>query len=149
MKNKHTTIAIVIAPFLALGGYILADIYSTDEIENADKKLLVTGDCRPVENQCEILGIGMEMHLKFNTTPADQRLLPVELNSKTSLDDVAMSLIIAGKEVAPMKMKNTGDKKLWITEIMPIGTITKENLKVRLAVSYKASLHLAEFPITY
>ena len=149
MKNRHTTIAIVIAPFLALGGYILADIYSTDEIESADKKLVVTDECRPVDNQCEILGIGMEMHLNFNAAPVDQRLLSIELNSKTSLDDVAMSLIIAGIEVAPMKMKNTGDKKRWILDIMPIGMITKNNLKIRLAVSYKASLHLAEFPITY
>ena len=48
-----------------------------------------------------------------------------------------------------IKMKNTGDKKLWTANLMPNATVSNKNLKVRLAVSYKASLHIAEFPINY
>jgi hypothetical protein len=147
--NKHKTITILIVPFLALGGYILADIYSNKKIDKSDKRLFVTGECKPVEDSCEILGIGMEMHLKFNSTPRYQELLSIELNSKTSLDDVAMSLIVAGNELAPVKMKNTGNKKNWIIKITPADAVTKDDLKVRLAVSYKASLHFVEFPIKY
>jgi hypothetical protein len=62
--NKHKAIAILIAPFPALCGYILADRYSNNEVENTDKKLVVTDVCKPVDDQCEILGIGMEMRLK-------------------------------------------------------------------------------------
>lgn len=148
--NKHTTIAILIAPFLALGGYILADIYSNNnEDTDTDKKLVVTNECRPVNNQCEILGVGMEMRLKFESTPSYQRLLPIELISETSLDDVAMSLVIAGEELAPVKMQDTGDKKRWTIEIMPNSTPSASNIRVRLAVSYKAALHLADFPVEY
>ncbi len=136
-------------PFLALGGYFLADTYKENENEDKDKKLVVTDRCLPVEDRCEVLGIGMEMHLKFQAPPSYQRLLPIELLSKTSLDDVAMSLIIAGEESQPVKMIDSGDKKRWTVELMPTGTVTPDNMKIRLAVSYKAALHLAEFPIKY
>ncbi len=138
------------APFLAAGGYFLAGIYSDEEkTEDLDKKLVVTESCLPVDDRCEILGVGMEMHLKFQAPPSYQRLLPIELLSKTSLDDVAMSLIIAGEKSQPVKMQDTGDKKRWTVDIMPTGTVTSDNMKIRLAVSYKAALHLAEFPIKY
>ena len=138
------------SPFLAVGGYFLAGIYSEEEErEDLDKKLVVTDSCLPVEDRCEILGVGMEMHLKFQAPPSYQRLLPIELLSKTSLDDVAMSIIIAGEEAQPIKMIDSGDKKRWTVDLMPTGTVTPDNMKVRLAVSYKAALHLAEFPIKY
>jgi len=148
--NKHTTIAILMAPFLALGGYILADIYSKNNEEtDTDKKLVITNECRPVDNQCEILGVGMEMRLRFESVPSYQRLLPIELISETSLDDVALSLVIAGNELAPVKMQDTGGKKRWTIEVLPDSTPSASNIRVRLAVSYKAALHLADFPIIY
>lgn len=147
--NKHKMIAILIAPFLALGGYILADIYSTNKDADSDKKLFVTGVCKPVMNQCEILGVGLEMHLKFEVTPKIQRLLPVRLSSKRSLDDVAVSLVISGVEQEPMKMRNIDGKKNWVIDLMPFEKITPDNLMVRLVVSYKAALHLVEIPILY
>ena len=136
-------------PFLALGGYFLADMYKENDNEDKDKKLVVTDSCLPVEDRCEVLGIGMEMNLKFNAPPSYQRLLPIELTSKTSLDDVAMSLIIAGEESKPVKMKDTGDKQHWTVDLMPFATVSPDNMKIRLAVSYKAAIHLAEFPIKY
>ena len=136
-------------PFLALGGYFLADMYKEDVNEDLDKKLVVTDSCLPIDDRCEILGIGMEMHLKFQAPPSYQRLLPIELHSKTSLDDVAMSLIIAGEESKPIKMKDTGDKQRWTVDLMPFATVSPDNMKIRLAVSYKAAIHLAEFPIKY
>ncbi len=87
--------------------------------------------------------------LKFKTTPSDQGLLPIELISETSLDDVTILLIVAVEEAAPMKMKDSGDKKYWVLEFIPIGTVTKDNLRVRLAVSYKALLCSAEFSVIY
>ena len=136
-------------PFLGLGGYFLADMYKEDVNEDLDKKLVITGSCLPVDDRCEILGIGMVMHLKFQAPPSYQRLLPIELHSNTSLDDVAMSLIIAGEESKPVKMKDTGDKQRWTVDLMPFATVSPDNMKMRLAVSYKAALHLAEFPIKY
>ncbi len=136
-------------PFLGMGGYFLADMYSEGDKKELDKKLVVTGDCLPVEDRCEILGVGMEMHLKFQSPPSYQRLLAIELLSKTSLDDAAMSLIVAGEESPAVKMIDSGDKKHWTISLMPTGTVSPGNMKVRLAVSYKAALHLAEFPIKY
>jgi len=142
-------IAILSALLLALGAYMLIGNSSNKKETGAETKLIVTKQCRPVENQCEILGEGMEMHLKFHAVPSYQRLLPISLVSKTSLDEVAMSLIIGGKEDDPVKMKNSGDNKNWTIDIMPFETVTPDNIKVRLEVSYKASMYLVEFPVMY
>ncbi len=147
--SKHKQVAILMAPFLALGGYILADIYSGEDDLTKDKKLVVTGECWPLKNKCEVLGIGMEMHIQFKAPPSYQRLLPIELISQTSLDDVAMSLIIDGKEMPPVKMSKNKDKKHWEADLLPFGNVTKNNLQIRLAVSYKAALHFAEFPVNF
>ncbi len=150
--SKHKTVAIFMAPFLVLGGWILADIYSNNSNNDLtkDKKLIVTNNCKPLENKCEILGIGLKLNLSFKAPPSYQRLLPITLVSEqNSLDDVSMSLLIGGKEMPPMKMKQIGDKKNWQADLMPFATVNKDNLKIRLAVSYKAALHFAEFPVKF
>jgi hypothetical protein len=148
--TKHQTVAIFMAPLLALGGYILAGIYTDSDDISKDKKLVLTGTCKPVQDQCEVLGIGLKLNLNFDAAPSYQRLLPITLTSeKNSLDDVSMSLMIDGKEMPPVKMIQGGDKKLWRANLMPFATVTKDNLTVRLAVSYKSALHFAEFPINY
>lgn len=147
--NKHTLTIILAIMSLTLGGYFFADFYKGNNTVDADKTLLVTGNCLPVDDHCEILGTDMEMRLKFQAPPSYQRLLPIELSSKTSLDDVSISLIIAGEETKPMKMKNTEDKKHWTSNLMPFAIVNSENMKIRLAVSYKSITHVAEFPIKY
>lgn len=148
--NKHKVVAIFMVPFLALGGWILADIYgsSNDKIIK-DKKLVVTNVCKPLSDQCEILGIGLKLSLNFKIAPSYQRLLPISLTSeKNSLDDVSMSLLINEKETSPVKLLSmSDDRKRWETQIMPFSIIKKDNLRIRLVVSYKASLHFAEFPV--
>lgn len=150
--NKHKTVALFMAPFLALGGWILADIYGTGSSDDItkDKRLVVTQECKPLENQCEILGIGLKLNLQFKAAPSYQRLLPITLTSeKNSLDDVSMSLLIDGEEMPPVKMKQVGDKQHWEAQLMPFATVNKHNLKIRLVVSYKAALHFAEIPVLY
>ena len=149
--KKSKAIAIFMVPFLVLGGWILADIYgNTADKVTKDKKLVITNDCKPLSDQCEILGIGLKLNLSFKFFPSYQRLLPISLTSeKNSLDDVSISLLINGEETLPVKMVSIGgDKKNWETNMMPFSKVTKENLKIRLVVSYKASLHFAEFPIS-
>ena len=147
--NKHKVIAIMMAPFLALGGYILADIYMGNDFDKADKRLVVTNECKPVSGQCEILGVGMAMRLSFKNTPQNMDDISVEIHSKTSLDDIAMSLIVGEEESQPVKMQASNDKKHWMANIKPSTSVGKNNLKVRLAVSYKAVLHFSEFPVSY
>jgi len=148
--NKYKILTILIVSLLAIGGYIFTNIYSdSGNTISKEKKLVVTGACKPIENQCEILGNEIKMTLSFKAPPSYQRLLPITLSSETSLDDVSLSLIINDDEMAPIKMKNTGDKKTWMANVMPNATVSNKNLKIRLTVSYKATLHSAKFPIEY
>ena len=139
------------APFLALGGWILADIYGNSDNNSItqDKKLVVTDRCKPLNNQCEILGIGLKLNLVFKAFPSYQRPLPIMLISeKNTLDDVSMSLLINNEEMSPTKMTPIkGDNKKWEVQLMPFSKIENNKLKMRLVVSYKAALHFVEFPV--
>jgi len=133
-----------------VAGYLLYIYGTSDDKITKDKKLIVTNDCKPLSDQCEILGIGLKLNLNFKFAPSYQRLLPISLTSeKNSLDDVSLYLLINEEKTPPVKMVSIGgDKKNWETNMMPFSKVTKENLKIRLVVSYKASLHFSEFPIS-
>ena len=47
------------------------------------------------------------------------------------------------------KMKVSEDEKFWEAQLLPFAKVTKDNLKVRLTVSYKSILHFAEFTVLY
>ena len=145
--NRHTKIAIVIAPFLAIGGYILADFYHAYESKPTDKVLIATGDCKPLQNQCEIQGIGLKFTVQFNAEPAPYTQLPITLVSATDLNDVVISLLTSGVEAPPTKMSQLNDAKNWQTELLLDNILDFDDVSMRIAVSYKGELHLAEIPI--
>jgi len=115
------------------------------------KRLIVSQPCLPVENNCEILlDDNIKLRLQFKTPPSYQRLLPVAIEStEATLEDISILLLIDGKEMPSEKMKVSEDKKVWEAQLLPFATVTKDNLKIRLTVSYKATRYFAEFPVIY
>ncbi len=111
--------------------------------------LIVTDQCRPVDNKCELLGAGIKLHLQFKATPSYQRLLPVILGSfDTTLKSVSISMIIDGKEMPAIEMKDIGGRQ-WEAQLMTFAKITKDNIKIRLSVSHHTKLLTAVFPVRY
>jgi hypothetical protein len=118
------------------------------------KKLTLNKPCLAVENKCEILLINdndnIKIHLYFKAPPSYQRLLPITLeSSNTKLNNISISMIIDDKEMPPEKMKLSENKTLWEAQLLPFATVTKDNLKLRLIVSYKSELYFAEFAVLY
>jgi hypothetical protein len=147
--NKYQTIIFCISFFLFFLSGCNKSAGSTD---NAVKKnsLVSTGECKPVENKCRILGAGIKLNLQFKAAPSYQRLLPVILTSTdNALESVSITMIIGGKEMPAVQMKALNDKKRWEEQLMTFAKITKDNIKIRLVVSSKSELHSAEFPVQY
>jgi len=121
-----------------------------DGLTNA-KKLMVSQPCLPVENNCEILlDDNVKLRLQFKAPPSYQRLLPVTLESNNAtLENISILLLVDGKKMPAENMKMSEDKKYWEAQLLPFATVTKDNLKVRLTMSYKGSLYSAEFPIIH
>jgi hypothetical protein len=114
------------------------------------KQLAVTTPCKPIENNCKIIGEGLKLNLQFKAPPSYQRLLPITVESMgDSLDELSISMIIDGKEMPAVKMDNMGDKKLWSAQLMTFAIVTKDNLSIRITMTHNAEIYFAEIPISY
>ncbi|HIQ07282.1 MAG TPA: hypothetical protein EYH35_02365 [Thiotrichaceae bacterium] len=98
--NRHLKLAVILAPFLAIGGYIAADYYSTNAQE---KQLLLplTGqdECHLVNARC-LLTNG---DLQVNLSVSDSML---SLMSSHSLDQVLVS-VNSKEPIVLIQGKNT------------------------------------------
>jgi len=114
-------------------------------------KLIVNQPCMPVKNNCEILlDKNIKLHLKFMASPSYQRLLPVSLESRDAvMNNITITMIIDGKEMPSEKMLLSENKKIWEAQLLPFAAVTKDNVKLRLEVTYNNKLYVAEFPVTY
>lgn len=144
--TKLKTIILLCITFVTLS----ACFNTSDDFADA-KKLIVNQPCLPVEGNCEILlKDNIKLRLQFKATPSYQRLLPVTLESTdASLENISILLLIDGKEMPSENMKVSEDKKYWEAQLLPFATVTKDNLKVRLILTYKDSRYFAEFPVIY
>ena len=135
------------APFLAVGGYGLADLYMTSKEEIENFLLVPKGECRPVENACEVEGIGLTLYIKFDKTPQSNQLLPVTVTSKDRLDDVGLSISSANEESTPVGANHNDLKTVWntSTQLKPIDNI--QPLTLRLVISEDGKMHFAEVPV--
>ena len=112
--------------------------------------LSVNGVCKPVINQCEIVGENIRIKLQFKATPSYQRLLPTVVETpNTLIQNISITMIIDGKEMPALEMKKSAVNQ-WETALMTFAKVTKDNIKIRLVVSYNNKRKdSAVFPITY
>lgn len=136
---------------LSIALLTLSACFDTDDGLADAKKLIISRPCLPLENSCQILlDDNVKLQLQFKASPSYQRLLPVTLESNdTTLEDISILLLIDGKKMPAETMKMSEDKKHWEAQILPFATVTKDNLKIRLTLTYKGSLYSAEFPVKY
>ncbi|RVU84202.1 hypothetical protein EOL70_12000 [Leucothrix sargassi] len=136
------------APFLAIGGYGLADLYMTSKEDAKYYQLVPKGDCKPLQGACEIEGIGLTLQVSFDGTPQSNQLLPITVTSKDRLDDVALSILSNGQESAPVGASHNDLRTVWNTapQLKTIGG--NQDLKLRLVISEKGKMHFAEVPVT-
>ena len=137
------------APFLAIGGFGLADLYLKNKQDPSSmyRKLVPKGDCKPVQNACEIEGIGLTLHVNFETQPVPGQAIPVTVTSETRLDDVALSLLSNDLESAAVSAVRDEARRIWKTlPTLPEASDAK-NVVMRLAVSNKGKLNFVEVPL--
>ena len=135
------------APFLAIGGYGLADLYMTSKEDIKYYELVPKGSCKPVQNACEIEGRGLTLQVTFGSTPESGQLLPITVTSKDRLDDVALSVLSNGTESDAVGASHNELRTVWNTapRLKTIGD--SQSLVLRLAISEQGKMHLAEVPL--
>ena len=134
------------APFLAIGGYGLADLYMTNKEDTKYFQLVPKGSCQPLQNACEIEGIGLTLQVAFESIPQSNQLLPIKVTSKDRLDDVALAILSNGQESTPVGASHNDLRTVWTTSSQ-LKTIN-QSLTLRLAISEQGKMHFAEVPVT-
>ena len=135
------------APFLAIGGYGLADLYITNKEDVKYFQLVPKGNCKPIQSACEVEGIGLTLQVEFDSTPQSNQLLPITVTSKDRLDDVALSLLSNQQESAPVGANHNELRTVWNTTPKLKSIASDQPLILRLAISEQGNMHLAEIPV--
>ena len=140
--NKHTKTAVIVAPFLAIGGYIATDYY--DQYKTDQKRyhnITVQGDCDIVRGPCLLEGAGLilEYTIKGEMT---------NLEANYPLGSAAIGMKGAETD-KPFNLTPSGDQKNWLIDT---STYTGSNLTsdatIRLVVTAKGHSFFSEFSST-
>jgi hypothetical protein len=146
-QNKQKFVALIMAPFLAIGGYGLADLYMTSKEDIKNYQLVPKGQCQPVQNSCEIEGIGLTLQVTFGSSPKSNLLLPITVTSKDRLDDVALAILSNGQETTPVGASHNELRTEWKTSLQLKSIEQSQPLTLRLAISEQGNMHFAEVPV--
>lgn len=140
-SNRHVKLAIILAPLLAIGGYILTGIYLDDKIKaqpGVDKPLTLQPDCHLLTGVCELLHREIAVNAAIEEKDGKQ-LFYLSTSTPT------IGVLVAFGDKPPLPMLSRGDMKKWVLEIqkpvVPGG-------QVKLVISGGKNRYFAEIPVT-
>jgi hypothetical protein len=139
--NKHSKLALLIAPFLILGGYIASDLYIENE---ADKKrvfhLEPSGNCDVINKSC-ILKSG-----EFEVNIFDEAGITT-VNSTFPLDTATLFLVSKNEEVTAYPLGMLDSAYYWKspTELRQLVSTKGAKYKLRLIANIKGGQYISEF----
>lgn len=138
--NKHTKIAIVVAPFLIVGGYIAADYYDQEQQKSKNLfQLSVQGQCNLLHKPCLLSNNQLSLTLSnLNGLTS--------VKSSHSLEQLTFSMVASNNKESSYKMRPLADKKNWQakTAISDNLKITSK-LKLRLVALINKGFYYSEF----
>lgn len=139
--NKHTKLAFMVAPFLAIFGFIGADLYEESVAdENKLIQLSPDGHCDVVNKSC-VLTSG-----EFKISVSDEAGV-TQINSTFPLDTATLFLVDKSDKMTsyPLGMKDS--PYYWYSNT-PIGTLAAnkgDSYKLRLIAKIKGGQYISEF----
>ncbi len=135
--NKHQKLALLIAPFLLIGGYIGADYYSVakekEAMEQKAGRLTALDSCDLQTDYCTLQKGVLEIKLRVNPSLAEQLLLV----SNHSLDGVTVAFGNGSPEIMSMG----SDNKHWK---LFVSSDAIETTKLKLVTSINEVFYFAE-----
>jgi hypothetical protein len=139
--NKHTKTAFMIAPVLAIIGYIAADFYAEDKAEEVKVVQLAPFEECDVINQTCILKAG-----DFEVNVFDKNNLTT-VNSTFPLDSATIFLVDENNEATPYPLGMIQSAYYWHTEtnLRQLVGNSGQRYKLRLVANIKGGRYISEF----
>lgn len=139
--NRDKKIAIYIAPFLAVAGYIVAGYWPDDEPEM--RTLVLQNECRIAENNCILKTSGLELKLSTDQKLVADESVNVAINSSSKLGDVLVSFASKGKDSQPHRLKEK-EQNLWRGNVFIERNVDEKQLRLRLIVDWQGKIYFAD-----
>ncbi|MGB0937802.1 MAG: hypothetical protein ACPGTQ_10105 [Colwellia sp.] len=139
--NKHLKLAFMVAPFLAVIGYIGADYY--DESVAAQEKIIeltTDGHCDVINQNCVL----KSREFKINVLDKDGI---TTINSTFPLDSATLFLVDKSDQMTPYPLGMKKSPYYWRNET-PLHTLIPnkgDSYKLRLIAKIKGGQYIAEF----
>ena len=139
--NRHLKVAFMVAPFLAVLGYIGADYYNESE---ADKikiiQLVPEGHCDIINQSC-ILKSG-----EFKVNVSDTEGV-TEVNSTFPLDSATLFLVDKEDKMTPYPLGMQKSPYYWRSDTGLRGLVSNkgDSYKLRLIAKIKGGQYISEF----
>ncbi len=140
--NRHTKTAIMVAPFLAIGGYIATDYY--DQYKTDQKRyhnITIQGECDVASGPCTLEGAGLILEYTIN-----DQMTNLESNYPLTTAAIGMKGIAEDK---PYNLTPSGDQKNWqINTSSYTDSSLSSSAVIRLIVTAKGHSFFSEFSST-
>jgi len=143
--SKHKIIAVLMAPFLAIAGYIAAGYFSDNEAPM--RALILEQECRLSANDCELKTLGLTVKLSSSDVIEEGRSINLQVNSSEKLNDVLISLANKKQTSQPYRL-NEKENNQWRGSVV-IAEDTKLNkLRLRLVIDWQKKIYFADEKIS-
>jgi len=139
--SKHKVLAVLMAPFLAIGGYIIAGYFVDNEPPM--RAFVLEKECYLSKNKCVLKTLGLELKLS-----ADQELQPgssvnITVVSSAKLNDVLIELAEKKSQSQPGRLKEKEDN-VWRGDIILSEKTDVSKLMLRLVVNWQDNIYFAD-----
>lgn len=143
--SKHKIIAILMAPFLAIGGFIVAGYFT--ENTTPMRTLILERDCRLSENDCELKTLGLTINISTSDMIEAGRSINMQVNSSARLNDVLVSLANKKQQSQPYRL-NEKENNQWRGSVVIAEDTKLSKLRLRLVIDWKKNIYFADEKIT-
>ncbi len=145
--NRHLKAAFFVAPFLLIGGYIIADYYQTEKVKDlraakyALHELKSNSECKLEREQCML----HSDKLLLDIFVAANRYRVV---SNMPLDNVTMALAQSDRETRAVSLIPHEGQRQWSMAVRKLTNLDKDNdLLLRIVATDGNDQYYAEIPI--
>lgn len=144
LTNKHTIIAIIVAPILAFIAYYAVD-YAVSEkpheaVEGQSYPLVAKSNCRYESGQCTFKNGDISIHIE--TTQVDNSELSFSLESNQPIQGSRLALANDAVKTSPISMTATDDTQVNWNITLP--NTLSETSRLQLALKIKGSIYFGE-----
>lgn len=139
--NKHTKMAFMVAPFLAIFGFIGADLYEENKADdNKIIQLAPEGHCDIANQNCLLISGEFKINVSDDAGVT-------EINSTFPLDSATLFLVDKSDKMTPYPLGMKKSPYYWRSNT-PLGDLLAnkgDSYKLRLIAKIKGGQYIGEF----